>query len=301
MWGAYLILAIGLMAVVGWRSWAAFNARKNPSPAEREKARQRFERERADQRQQYWQRQLKELVFPYELVAGAQAEAAYEAARARGQAEGYTPLIITPGTRMLPDLPREPLILEARRVIEAVPQANEFFAQRMTELSKYDEGDTMKRRLDEVEAELFAAAAPIGPTPYVDNRMSTLVEHFGSKPPFPYISEAAVVRIPTARPWEIPAYLLYGGWNGCPHPEQMVAVARHWHEKYGADVCALGSKSLEFRVECPPADLRQTLELMREQMLFCDEGINELLAAPGILEDTAWRLPKQKYWFFWWD
>jgi hypothetical protein len=131
--------------------------------------------------------------------------------------------------------------------------------------------------------------------------MVTLFDTLGAKPPFPYVQEAALVQIPTPRSWEIPAYTLYCGWNACPNSEQMVAVARHWSEKYGADICALGNGTIEFRVEHPPADLRDALELVREQMLFCDEGVDDLISAPEFLRQTVLHLPKQRYWIFWWD
>lgn len=262
---------------------------RKQSPAEMQKALERAQQQRATQREQLWQQQLKQLVFPYELFAGAEAEAAYEAARAKGQAEGYTPLIITPATWLLPDLSRERLVMEAQRVIDNAPQAEEFFSERIAERSRYDEDRTTKRRLDEAEA--FAAAEPIGPTRDFDDRMFTLRDTLGAKPPFPHVREAALVRIPTPRPWEIPAYTLYGGWNACPTSEQMVAVARRWHEKYGADICALGDGALEFRVERPPADLREALALIREQMLFCDEGMDDLIDAPEVFRDAVSLLP----------
>jgi len=269
------------------------------SPAEMQKALELGQQKLAAQRELLWQQQLKQLVFPYELVSGAEAEAAYEAARAKGQAEGYTPLIITPATWLLPNFSREELVAEAQRVIDNAPQAKEFFSERMVERSKYDEDGTTNRRLDEAEA--FAAAEPIGPTRELDDRMFTLQDTLGEKPPFPHVREAALVRIPTPRPWEIPAYTLYGGWNACPNSEQMVAVAQHWHEKYGADICALGDGTLEFRVGRLPTDQREAVELMREQMLFCDEGMDDLIEAPDIFRDAVSLLPIQKYWIFWWD
>ena len=285
--------------VVAIYLFARWSRPRKRSPAEMQKAIELGQHQRAAQREQLWQQQLKQLVFPYELVSGAEAEAAYEAARAKGQDEGYTPLIITPATWLLPNFSREQLVKKAQRVIDDAPQAKEFFSERMVERSRYDEDGTTKRRLDEAEA--FAAAEPIGPTRDLDNRMFTLRDTLGAKPPFPDVREAALVRIPTPRSWEIPAYTLYGRWNACPTSGQMVAVARHWHEKYGADICALGDGTLEFRVERPPTDLREALELSREQMLFCDEGMDDLIGAPDIFRDAVSLLPIQKYWIFWWD
>src|SRR5262249_37351065 len=156
---------------------AAVKARKNPSSAELEQRRERARREQADQRQQAWERELMDLVYPYERVAGAQAEDAYEAAHGRRQAAGSTPVIITPGP-YLPNSPRERLSVERPRVLEAAPPGHELFAEQMAEWSQYD-GGTKQRRLDELEAELSASAPPIGPTADVGRRMATVVERSG--------------------------------------------------------------------------------------------------------------------------
>ncbi len=191
MWvGAYLILAIGLVAVAGWAlqrfrpsafrrypggieefkrrgkivlpiylaaapvlfvsalavmfcslvvaiyMFARWSRPRKRSPAEMQKVIELGQQQRAAQPEQLWQQQLKQLVFPYELVSGAEAEAAYEAARAKGQAEGYTPLIITPATWLLPNFSREQLVKKAQRVIDGAPQAKEFFSKRMAERSR---------------------------------------------------------------------------------------------------------------------------------------------------------------------
>jgi Domain of unknown function (DUF4253) len=78
-------------------------------------------------------------------------------------------------------------------------------------------------------------------------------------------------------------------------------LPQHWNEKYGADICAFGNGTMEFRVERPPADVHDALALVREQMLFCDEGLNDLIAAPEFFREMVLHLPKERYWLFWWD
>jgi hypothetical protein len=300
---AFFMIGIPVLSVVyvqlEFRSRWSNKPGKRLLPAEMQEALKRRQLREAEKRQQRWRQQLDWLVFPYELVPGDQAEAAYEAARVKGQVEGYTPLIITPASwPVAPSLSRDDLMTEARRVIDAAPPAQEFFAERMTDWSRYDEDGERQRWLTEAPA---FVAEPIESMRDLNDHMSTLRDTLGEKPPLPYVQEAALVRIPTPRSWEIPAYTLYGGWNACPNSEQMVAVARHWNEKYGADICALGDGTIEFRVERPPADPREALELVREQMLFCDEGVYDLIAVPEFLRETVLHLPKQRYWLFWWD
>jgi hypothetical protein len=110
-----------------------------------QEARKQGQLREAEQRQRRWQQQLKGLVFPYELVAGAEAEAAYEAARLKGQTEGYTPLVITPDSWLLPSLSLDQFMMEARRIIDAAPPAQEFFAERTAGWTSYDDDGRRKR------------------------------------------------------------------------------------------------------------------------------------------------------------
>jgi len=305
----FIIAGVIALALIGGRLAQSIRLRRNrarlqrlaASPVGAETALIRWRQRAAAERQSRWPQQLQQLeqlAFSYEVLPGAQAEAAYEAARIAGEAEGFTPLIITPDSLLLPALPRERLLSEAQHVLAAVPQAEDFFAERRSGFFRYD-GEGTRRMLDEAEA--FALAEPLPEAPQLGQRMSTLLDMAGQKPPFPAVAEAALVRIPTPRSWEIPAYTLYGGWNGCPDSAQMVAVGRYWHETYGADICALGDQTLEFRVAHPPADQRAALALMREQMLFCDEGLHDLISAPAMFRDVVAQLRGQRYWLFWWD
>jgi Domain of unknown function (DUF4253) len=294
-------VALALIFALG-RKRARMRRVLRPSPVDAETARIRLQQRAAARRHSSWPRQLQQLehlAFPYELVPGAEAEAAYEAARITGETEGFTPLIITPDSLLLPPFSRERLLSEAQRILAAAPQAEKFFAERRARLFRHGDGDSTQRMLDEAEA--FALAEPVAAPANADNRMSTLQDMAGQKPPFPWVEEAALVRIPTPRSWEIPAYTMYGGWNGCPDSAVMVAVARYWNETHGADICALGKQTLEFRVARPPADQPAALALIREQMLFCAEGLHDLISAPPMFRDVVAQLRGQRYWLFWWD
>jgi hypothetical protein len=296
--------AIPLIVLVGRaRTWIRARRRTRQKPAateqEAKEFRDRWRREQEAQRQGLWQLQLKSLIFPYELVSGAQAEGAYEMAREQGRAEGFVPLIITPDS-VLPNWSREELMAEAQRILSAVGPAEEFFAERRAKSERFPEDGEWRRVV--AEAEAFALAAP-GPAPaYVDNGMGALTDVRGTRLPFARFEEAAVVRIPTSRSWEIPAYTLFSGGVGGPKPEQMVAVARSWNEKYGADICAIGKPvTLEFRIARPPADQREALAFMREQMVFCNEAMHELLYEPSAFREEVTGLRHRKYLMCWWD
>jgi hypothetical protein len=240
-----------------------------------------------------------QFAFPYELVPGAQAEAAYEIAREQGRAEGFVPLIITPDS-VLPDLSGEKLMAEAQRILSAVRPAEEFFAERRAKIERLPEDDEWRRVV--AEAEAFALAKPEPAPAYVDHRMSALTDMRGTTPPFARFDEAAVVRIPTSRSWEIPAYTLFSGGAAGPEPEQMIAVARSWNEKYGADICAMGKPvTLEFRIARPPTDQREALMFMREQVVFCDGAMDEIFYERSVFREEVTGLRHRKYLMCWWD
>ena len=39
-----------------------------------------------------------------------------------------------------------------------------------------------------------------------------------------------LAKIPVKNPWEIFAYLPFGGWNECPNTPELMAVAKYWFE-----------------------------------------------------------------------
>jgi hypothetical protein len=44
----------------------------------------------------------------------------------------------------------------------------------------------------------------------------------------------AIGLVPTREPWEVPAFLGFGGWNEAPPPEAQCAVQKFWQKLYGA-------------------------------------------------------------------
>ncbi len=108
-----------------------------------------------------------------------------------------------------------------------------------------------------------------------------------------------LARIPVKNPWEVFAWLPFGGWNECPGTGDLMAAARRWFEEYGAVPAALSHDELEFVLPAPvPGD--RAMELAVEQYGFCpdvlDQGPEE--ATVGRLADT---LRQSVKWYFWWD
>lgn len=104
--------------------------------------------------------------------------------------------------------------------------------------------------------------------------------------------------IQTAACWHAPAYLHFGGHNGCPSAERHVAVLRRWNDLYGAEPMAISHDVLEMHVRRPPATREQALHLAEEQFNYCYDSI---IDGKGTLERLASTVIASPYWRFRWN
>lgn len=105
--------------------------------------------------------------------------------------------------------------------------------------------------------------------------------------------------IPVNHPWEIFAYVPFGGWNECPDTLELMAVAKHWYEAYGAIPAALSHDQLEFYIE-EAVDREEAEKLALEQYAFCPDRVDQCGESCTIGE-LADCLTKSTIWYFWWD
>lgn len=132
------------------------------------------------------------------------------------------------------------------------------------------------------------------PLPGPQTEFSSHTEILSGRPkPLVYIA-----RIPTVRPYEIPAYLGHGGWNECPAAAEQVAVHRHWHERYGSDILAIAGNVVECRVSRPPRNLDAAEALALEQFLYCADIVDQ---GTQSVRSLAAQLRRAPAWYFWWD
>ena len=100
-------------------------------------------------------------------------------------------------------------------------------------------------------------------------------------------------------PWEIFAWLPFGGWNECPDTPELRAVAKYWFEQYGAAPAVMTHDELEFLLPAPVPE-EEAIDAAVQQYGFCpdviDQGPEE--AAIGALADV---LRQSAVWYFWWD
>lgn len=99
-------------------------------------------------------------------------------------------------------------------------------------------------------------------------------------------------------PWEAFAYLRWGNWNACPEPAVHCALHRYWASRYGAEVISITGDIVQCVVARPPADRPASLQLAREQYIYCndivDQGTETIAALAASVMDC-------NYWYFWWD
>lgn len=106
-----------------------------------------------------------------------------------------------------------------------------------------------------------------------------------------------LAEIPVKNPWEVFAWLPFGGWNECPGDQEQMAVAKYWFEKYGAVPAVMTSSVLEYDLPAP-VKREEAMALAMEQYAFCPDIVDQGCGTIGYLADS---LAKSTKWFFWWD
>lgn len=106
-----------------------------------------------------------------------------------------------------------------------------------------------------------------------------------------------LAQVPTTRPWEVFAWLPFGGWNSCPDVPELMAVAKYWYERYGAVPAVITRDALEFDLPAPvPAT--DAMEAALEHYAFCFDVDRGSEWRVGALADS---LRRSTVWHFWWD
>ena len=106
-----------------------------------------------------------------------------------------------------------------------------------------------------------------------------------------------LAEIPVEHPWEVFAYIPFGGWNECPSDEEQMAAAKHWFETYKAVPAVITRDVLEYSLPAP-VGREKAMDLALEQYAFCPDIVNQGCESVGYLADS---LAKSTKWYFWWD
>lgn len=217
--------------------------------------------------------------FQYELVRVPVTEAVQRCLALRVEGQGaFTPLILdSPENHFLEPPAFEELQNDLPSILAAAQElsVHDFLANRR-------EGDTSL--YDELEKGEWPAQ-PFRFEPYLAQQAE----------------EAFIVKVPASRSFEALAYIGFGGWNDCPSDEEHVAVLRHWHERYGADLIGIGGDIIECTVANPPATREQALQLAREHLVYAPGSFSEFSGRASTVPEIAASLLESRHWVFWWD
>lgn len=113
------------------------------------------------------------------------------------------------------------------------------------------------------------------------------------------VKETVLFEIPTQNPWEVVAYVPFGGWNDCPAASDMAAVCKYWYEKYGAVPATITHDTLEFLLPKPVPE-QEVMNVAKEHFAFCGDRLFQCTET-GMLGEIADCVRQSKIWYFWWD
>ncbi len=111
--------------------------------------------------------------------------------------------------------------------------------------------------------------------------------------------ETILFEVPTKNPWEVVAYVPFGGWNDCPDVEDMTAICKYWYLKYGAVPVIITHDTLEMRLPSQVIE-REIVDVAKEHYAFCNDRVDQCTST-GTLGEVADCIRQSKIWYFWWD
>lgn len=260
-----------------------------------------------------WQRLIAEWPYPLRLVPGTEATAAWFEEAAIGAREGFSPILITPDTTDMEvddsdvaglDIPSPDSIVDTyvRRLI-----FRHWAIQRPALLFGEPDPEDVARAVAASEEYQRGGAYAYDEPAFTDIKelppdppdADPRAEQFGAISNLQLrrgsIPDVAITRLPTPDSWRVPLLLGFGGWNACPEPAMLAALARRWKLLYGADIAAVTQDTLEFVVERPPATFEEATRLAKEH---CIAGIE---LGDMDTSDYIALLRTARRWYFWWD
>ncbi len=215
---------------------------------------------------------------------GADIMAAYREARVRGEKEGFIPVLVAAEDETLLECLEMNLedsgktAEDCRREMLAAPvEDGESYFASLLAVRKEEAADDGFDWLEDVLGEQDGGEA--------------MDDFYGMEEPM------LLAEIPVKNPWEVFAYLPFGGWNECPDTPGLTAAAKYWNEKYGAVPVVMTHDVLQFQVHAP-VDPEQAMDLALEQYAWCPDIVDQGCQSVGALADG---LAQSTVWFFWWD
>ncbi len=110
------------------------------------------------------------------------------------------------------------------------------------------------------------------------------------------VKETILAYIPTTKPFEVFAWVAFGGWNECPCAVDMINLSRYWYLKHNAVPAVISHDTLEFF--CAPLDIKSAMETAVEHYAVCPDNVDQGIGTVAALADS---LTRSTVWWFWWD
>ena len=210
--------------------------------------------------------------------------AAYRQARVHGEKEGFLPMLVAVDELLLECL--EDADQVRAKLLAAPLESGEEFLQKWLKEIKEELGEDEPDYWEQLMGEVSDGEG-------IDSFLS--LRDFNGKKTVPVV----LAEIPIKNPWEVFAYLPFGGWNECPAAEEHMAVAKYWFEKYEAVPALMTPDVLEYTIPFGTSvPSRQALDLALEQYAYCNDIVDQGVETVGRLADG---LMKSHNWYFWWD
>jgi hypothetical protein len=114
-----------------------------------------------------------------------------------------------------------------------------------------------------------------------------------------FYSPGSVLLVPATAGYEVPVLVpgLIRATNTDLGPVDHLAVLRHWHQQYGAELYYSSGSNLELAVARPPVATDDVARCAVEQSTYCYD-LSQLFGEP---EDVARKQARGDHWSFWWD
>ena len=214
----------------------------------------------------------------------------------QGKEQKFTPVIVTADDILLEkfeidlededlDFTKEGMKTYREKILAEAQKLNgaDFYKEEKKELLGEVSADEIQWEAPEDEELMFSAYLDID---YDDESKSTIKE------------DVVIVKLLTEKSYEAFAWLPMGGFNDCPLPAEMTAMAKYWHEKHGAELATITYDTAEFYLNQPVSDKEALVELAIEQYLFDVDIVEQ---GVGDVESLVETLYQNKQWYFWWD
>ncbi len=234
---------------------------------------------------------IEQLNYPYRIFSNQmtyeEVMKEYEAAFERGKKEGFVPVLV----------PEDETLDEFFGIL----QDEDNYSVKETLKKVLDNGkEILNKRFEEYtepyEDEPFDMEEFVG-----EVTSGEAITHFSSLSNYSDGSmlETVLFEVPTKNPWEVVAYVPFGGWNDCPDVEDMTAICKYWYLKYGAVPVIITHDTLEMRLTSQVIE-REVVDVAKEHYAFCNDRVDQCTST-GTLGEVADCIRQSKIWYFWWD